>query len=67
MNDIGGFSEGDFCILFLIFGGMGILVSGLLLLIQERLARRDRRVITQSVIGPVPAAVPNHVSKVFMR
>ena len=50
MNDIGGFTELDLCIIYLAFGGMGILVSGILFLIQERLARRDQR--------PVPAAVP---------
>jgi hypothetical protein len=67
MNDIGGFTEEDFFIIFLAFAGMGILVSGLLFLIQERLARRDRRVLTQSVITPIPAAVPKHRFKVSMR
>jgi hypothetical protein len=58
MNDIGGFTEEDFCIIFLAFGGMGILVSGILFLIQEHMARREQRAGVQSVIKPGSTAAP---------
>jgi hypothetical protein len=43
MNDI-SFSEGDFCIVLFVLGGIGILVSGLLCFIQDLQGRRNRRI-----------------------
>jgi hypothetical protein len=51
MNDI-GFSEDDFCIVLLVLGSMGILVSGLLFFIQDLQGRRNRRM--QQILSPQP-------------
>ena len=55
MNDI-SFSEEDFCIVFLVLGSMGILVSGLLFLIQDLQGRRNRRmqILSKSPLRPQP-------------
>ena len=63
MNDIGGFTEEDFCIIFLIFGGIGILVSGLLFLIQEFRARREQRAHLESLLNQIPVDAPKHRPK----
>jgi len=50
MNDI-SFSEEDFCIVFLVLGSVGILVSGLLFFIQDLQGRRNRRM---QILSPQP-------------
>jgi hypothetical protein len=55
MNDI-GFSEDDFCMVLLVLGSMGILVSGLLFSIQDLQGRRNRRmqILSKSLLSPQP-------------
>ena len=60
MNDFGGFTEDDFCLVFLVFGGMGIVVSGILFLIQDHLARRDQRARIETLLKPTLMAAPKH-------
>jgi len=63
MNDI-GFSEQDFWIIFFVFAGIAILVSGLLFFIQDLRARRNQRAQIQSLQKRVLVAAPKHRSKV---
>ena len=63
MTDI-GFSEQDFWIIFFVFGGIGILVSGLLFFIQDLRARRNQTAQIQSLQKTVPVAAPRQRPKI---
>ena len=66
MTDI-GFSEQDFWIILLVFGGIGILASGLLFFIQDLRARRNQRAQIQSLLKSVPVTAPLRRPKVSIR
>jgi hypothetical protein len=55
MNDI-SFSEDDFCMVLLVLGSMGILVSGLLFFTQDIQVRRNRRmqILSKRRLRPQP-------------
>ena len=53
MADI-GYNDQDFWIIFFVFGGIGILVSGLLFFIQDLRARRNQTAQIKSRQKPYP-------------